>query len=71
LPIASSARRLLIPHPPRTSRPCAAVGCLSSLRGDQAWERAGLVEARRASVTFGLPDDYLDALLDTFDRRSP
>ncbi|WP_432106023.1 DUF499 domain-containing protein [Streptomyces sp. bgisy091] len=38
----------------------------SSLRGDQVW--AALVEAGRATVMGGLSADYLDALLDTFER---
>jgi hypothetical protein len=38
----------------------------SSLHGDQVW--SALVEAGRATVTYGLSADYLAALLATFDR---
>ncbi len=38
----------------------------SSLHGDQVW--SALVEAGRASLTYGLSADYLAALLGTFDR---
>jgi Protein of unknown function (DUF499) len=38
----------------------------SSLHGDQVW--SALVEAGRATITYGLSADYLAALIATFDR---